>query len=372
MFLNSKEPITFDKAFRLIFGLAFILLALFVVNYLSSVLVPFLVAIIFAYILNPLVCFFQYKLKMKKRWIAVFVALLFITGVFIGGIKILGPSISSEIHQATVIIQNYSTEKMSHYEDNQIASFLSESVDKIAENDELMQNIKTQDFTAVARKLLEGFGGFFNSSLKLLSGISGLFLGVLYFLFALLQYESFFGKWDQVIPKKHQSMVRLVVTDVKHAMSNYFRSQFVIAMIVGVLFAIGFKIIGLPLAIILGLGIGLLNMIPYLQIIGLVPATLLAFIHSLETQQEFYIVFLFVLLLFTVVQIIQDAFLVPKIMGKATGLNAVIILLGLSIWGKLLGMVGLLLAIPLTFLLLSYYKRFFVKEPEEKIELHQE
>lgn len=368
MFINSKEPITFDKAFRILLGLSLIVLTFFIINYLSSVLVPFFVAIIFAYILNPLVGFFQFKLKMKKRWLAVFSMLIFLGLIVFGAIKLLGPSISSEIHEATTIIQNYSSEKMENYDDSQIAIFISESVDKIAENDELMSQIKTQDFVAIAKKLLENLGGVYNSSMKLLSGISGLFLGVLYFLFALLQYDNFFGKWDEIIPRKHQSLVRLVFTDVKNAMSNYFRSQFVIAMIVGVLFAIGFKIIGLPLAIILGLGIGLLNMIPYLQIIGLLPATLLAFIHSLESQQEFYIILLFVLLVFTIVQVVQDAFLVPRIMGKATGLNAVIILLGLSIWGKLLGMIGLLLAIPLTFLLLSYYKRLFVKPLEEKTE----
>ena len=369
MLINSKEPITFDKAFRILFGLAIAVLAFFIIDYLSSVLVPFFVAIIFAYILNPLVGFFQFKLKMKKRWLAVLSMLVFLGLIIFGLAKLIGPSVSDEIKDATTIIQNYSSEKMAGYEDSQIAKFISENVDKIAENDELMQQINTQDFSALGRKALEGFGGIYNSSLKLLSGISGLFLGLLYFLFALLQYDNFFGKWDKIIPTKHQPIVRLVFTDVKNAMSNYFSSQFVIAMIVGILFAIGFKIIGLPLAIILGLSIGLLNMIPYLQIIGLVPATLLAFIHSLETQQEFYIVFLLVLLIFTVVQVIQDAFLTPKIMGKATGLNAVIILLGLSVWGKLLGFVGLLLAIPLTFLLLSYYKRLFVKPEEEKTEI---
>ena len=75
------------------------------------------------------------KLKMKKRWLAVFAAILFLILTVTGAIKILGPSISSEIHQATIIIQNYSTEKMSHHEDSQIATFLSEGGDKTAEND---------------------------------------------------------------------------------------------------------------------------------------------------------------------------------------------------------------------------------------------
>lgn len=361
---NKKEPITFDKAFRLIIVVLAILAALYTITFLSSVLTPFFIAILLAYILNPLVRIFQFKLKFKKRGLSVFATLAFISGLLFGVFAILKPVISKEFNQASEIIHNYSTDKMETYEDSYIAILVSENIDKISENEELMALVKTQDPFLIGRKLIESFGGIYNSSMKLLSGISGLFLGILYFLFALLQYDSFFGKWDELIPQKHQSLVRLIFVDVKTAMSNYFRSQFVVAMIVGILFAIGFSIIGLPLAVVLGLLIGLLNMVPYLQIIGLVPATALAFIHSLESQQEFYIVFLFVLLVFTIVQIIQDGVLVPKIMGKTTGLNAVVILLGLSIWGKLLGFVGLILAIPLTFLVLSYYKRIFVKNKD--------
>ena len=69
---------------------------------------------------------------------------------------------------------------------------------------------------------------------------------------------------------------------------------------------------------------------------------------------------LMVLIVFAVVQTIQDAFLTPKIMGKVTGLNAAIILLSLSIWGSLLGMLGMIIALPLTSLLLSYYQRYII------------
>ena len=65
-------------------------------------------------------------------------------------------------------------------------------------------------------------------------------------------------------------------------------------------------------------------------------------------------------LVFAVVQIIQDAVLVPKIMGRVTGLSPAMILLSLSVWGKLLGVFGLLIALPMTCLLLAYYRRFLV------------
>jgi predicted PurR-regulated permease PerM len=114
------------------------------------------------------------------------------------------------------------------------------------------------------------------------------------------------------------------------------------------------------MAVALGMFIGLLNMVPYLQTLGLIPCVLLALVKSVETGQNFWLLMLMVLAVFAVVQIIQDGFLTPKIMGKVTGLNAAIILLSLSIWGSLLGMLGMIIALPLTTLLLSYYQRYVI------------
>ena len=134
-----------------------------------------------------------------------------------------------------------------------------------------------------------------------------------------------------------------------------------IAFLVGVLFSIGFLIIGFPMAIPLGMFIGLLNMVPYLQMLGFIPTIILALAKSAETGQNFWIIMLMAIAVFAVVQVIQDAFLTPKIMGQVTGLNAAIILLSLSIWGSLLGMLGMIIALPLTTLLLSYYQRYIIK-----------
>jgi predicted PurR-regulated permease PerM len=101
-----------------------------------------------------------------------------------------------------------------------------------------------------------------------------------------------------------------------------------------------------------------LNMVPYLQVIGLIPAFLLALVHGLETGGSVWIPLALTGLVFVVVQAIQDGILVPKIMGRVTGLSPAMILLSLSVWGKLLGIFGLLIALPMTCLLLAYYRRF--------------
>ena len=140
-------------------------------------------------------------------------------------------------------------------------------------------------------------------------------------------------------------------------MSQYFRGQTAVAFMCGVLFSVGFVLVGLPLGVLLGMFVGLLNMVPYLQMIGFIPAFMLAVIHALESNTGIWMTLGMTAGVFAVVQLIQDGILVPKIMGKVTGLNPAMIMLALSIWGKLLGLLGLIIALPMTYLLLIYYRR---------------
>ena len=73
-----------------------------------------------------------------------------------------------------------------------------------------------------------------------------------------------------------------------------------------------------------------------------------------------------VLIVFAVVQLIQDAVLTPRILGKSTGLRPLVILLGVCVWGKLLGFLGLVLAIPLTCIGLAYYRKFILERVESR------
>ena len=153
-----------------------------------------------------------------------------------------------------------------------------------------------------------------------------------------------------------------LVSDIEVSMNKYFRGQALVALCVGILFSIGFLIIDFPIAVGLGMFIGLLNMVPYLQLIGFVPAILLAIVKAADTGQNFWIIMLMVLIVSAVVQIIQDTILTPKIMGHVTGLHSAIILLSLSIWGSLLGILGMIIALPLTTLSINYYQKYVIRK----------
>lgn len=201
-------------------------------------------------------------------------------------------------------------------------------------------------------------GFFFN----FLAGMIGLVIVLLYLVFLLIDYPKYSRTWPNMIPPQYRNAVVEFLGDFNNAMRRYFRGQAVVALLTGTLFAIGFTIIGLPMAVPFGLLIGLLNMVPYLSAVAVVPALLLAALRAIEGDASLLGSILLVLTIFAVVQLIQDAIITPRIMGQATGLRPVAILLGIFIWGKLLGFLGILLAIPLTCLVLAYYQRY-VLEP---------
>jgi predicted PurR-regulated permease PerM len=199
-------------------------------------------------------------------------------------------------------------------------------------------------------------------SINVLSSVLTLTMVLLYTLFILLDYEEISSGWVDLLPQRFRHFAVQLVNDVQQGMNLYFRGQGLVAFCVGILFSIGFLIIDFPMAIGLGMFIGLLNMVPYLQLIGFVPAILLAVVKAADTGQSFWLIMLSVLIVFAIVQIIQDTILTPRIMGHVTGLNSAIILLSLSIWGSLLGILGMIIALPMTTLLITYYQKYVVKK----------
>ncbi len=364
-----EKEFTFDRVVRMIITLVIIGSLIFLLDYFSTVLIPFVISLIIAYLMNPFINFIQRFVK--NRGLSVIIGVVLVLGLFTGLAFLVIPMIGTEIKQAGKLInelisntdwQGQIDKYLPHTWAVKLKAFIvSGDIQKLLDQKELKE---TMNFGV--KRVLPGLGSVLGYTIEIIVGIFGLAIMLLYLFFILLDLNEINSLWKSLIPPRYKNAFLSFSYDFEQALNNYFRAQALIASIVGVLFAIGFTIIGLPLGIILGLFIGLLNMIPYLQNIAVIPAVFLALLKSLESGQNFWIVLGLVLLIFLVVQEIQDWILTPKIMGDATGLNPAIILLSLSIWGKMLGMLGLLIALPMTYLLLSYYKRLISKS--QKIE----
>jgi len=359
----SSKPFTFDRVVRLLIGLTVITLVFLLLKRLSNVLLPFLIAWLIAYLLHPVVNFFQYRLKFKSRILSVVTTLILVTAVFTGFIFLLTPLVANEFSKLSDIIgaysQNLSVDKFLPVAwQNDIRTYFSSmDLKSILNDQQIMEMLKK-----AAPKLWE----FLNGSLSLIFGLSVLIIILLYLIFILLDYEKVSKGIFNIIPVKFRPIATEIIHDIESGMNRYFRGQALVALIAGLLSAVGFYITGLPLAIVFGLFLGVLTLVPYLKTLALIPAMFLAYLQSVETGHSFGSVVLGIAIVFVVVQVIEDLILVPKIMGKVTGLNPAVILLSLSVWGSLMGFAGLIIALPFTSLIISYYKRFVLKETEEE------
>ena len=216
----------------------------------------------------------------------------------------------------------------------------------------------------LAKQVALGGWSVLTFALNFFLGLTGMIVILLYLVFLLLDFPEYARRWPTFLPPQYRDAIVDFYAQFSVVMRSYFRGQAVVALLVGALFAIGFTLIGLPMAVPFGLFVGMLNMVPYLQMVGLVPGFLLAGLRTIEGDSSFLVSIGLVLLVFAVVQLIQDALITPRIMGRATGLRPVAILLGIFIWGKLLGFMGLLLAIPLTCVGIAYYQRYVLQSEQ--------
>lgn len=354
----ERKQITFDTFIRGVMGAIIVVGIVMLLNRLSNVLVPFFLAWLIAYLLFPLVKFFQYRCRMKYRILAILSA-FFVTGVVLTGVFMLmiPPMIEEGGRVATLIVQYVQTDETMSNIPRLIQQFVHDNFDI-----NQVKKLVTQDgFIETVKETIPKVWAVIAQSLSVVSSVLSLTMVVLYTLFILLDYEKITKGWLELLPHRYRPFTKRLVADVEEGMNKYFRGQGLVALCVGVLFSIGFLIIGFPMAIGLGLFIGLLNMVPYLQLIGFVPTIMLAIIKAADTGQNFWVIMLMALAVFAIVQIIQDTFLTPKIMGHVTGLNSAIILLSLSIWGSLLGILGMIIALPMTTLLINYYQKYVIK-----------
>ena len=251
-----QKKITFDSFIRGILTAVVIIGILYLVNQLSGVLLPFFVAWLIAYLIYPMVIFFQHKLRLKNRVISIFVVLLvllsIITLAFIG----LVPPIIEEFGKLKELLTEYFIEGSKQAAiPGTVANFIKEHIDMLKIHEALNEN----NFANTMRNVLPQVWALLTQSVNIVVSVFTSFIILLYTFFILLDYEAIARGWIKLVPIKHREMTIRIVTDVQDGMNKYFRGQAFVAFCVGILFSIGFLIIDFPLAIGFGLFIGLLN-----------------------------------------------------------------------------------------------------------------
>ncbi|NCD25828.1 MAG: AI-2E family transporter [Deltaproteobacteria bacterium] len=364
MILDTR-PYSFDRVVRMALGAGLIWAVITALGYLSDVLIPFAVALLLAYIMNPVVHFIQRYVR--NRGVAIGLTLLVFVVVLIGLFWIVVPLMGREVaHMGRLISDLVSNSKLAEAASKRLPPDVWQALREYFNTPEVQNFFRTDSFISMVqtalRKLLPGLMGIISGTYSVIMALIVPGVVFMYLIFLLLDFQKVRVVWKEMIPDAYRDGVIAFVEEFDLAMNQYFRGQIMISGVLCIVFAAGFSMIGLPLGILLGIMLGIMTLVPYLQILGAIPAVMVAAIHALETGQSFWVVLGLTGLVFVVAQIVQDVILVPRILGKAMGLSPAVMLLSLSIWGKLLGMLGLLIALPMTCLVLAYYRRLVLKQ----------
>lgn len=352
----AKE-ITFDKFVRWAGIIILILGILYVTNYLSSVLLPFFIAWFFAYLLYPVVMFIENKMHVRIRALSIIIAMLTMIAVIGGVIWLIIPPMIDQFDKMGDVLTKW-LHQTTHT--NNLTALIKEWMQN--NQDQIERFLRSKDFSDTMKSTMPKLFAVVGQTANVLLSIIASMITLLYMFFILLDYETLTANWVRIFPKKNRPFWQALMNDVKRELNNYIRGQGMVALCMGIMFCIGFTIIGFPMAIGLGILIGILDLVPYLHTFALIPTAFLAMLKAADTGQSFWLVFGLAFLVFCVVQVITDMVVTPKIMGKAMGLNPAILLLSLSVWGALLGFLGLIVALPLTTLLIAYWQRYVTRE----------
>ena len=367
-----RREFTFDRIARMLVLSVLILLIYVAVQAIWSVILPFLLAGIFAYVMMPLVRFFQYTLRLRSRGLSVILTLLLLGAVVYLAVIFIIPSINAEIEKTLQVISGYSSGQdiLMMILPRNIRNYLNGGL----RWGNFPQQLSLEKVLENVKLLLDQVGGIINSTLSIFSWGLVFLIGLVYFVFILLDFENLGRGFISLFPKTLRPTIRTISMDLDRYMNNYFRGQALVAMSVGILLTIGFNIIGLPLATAMGIFIGILNFIPYMQALGIIPLGLASLLMAAQTGENAFVCMLLAYGVLMIVQIIQDMIIVPRIMGQTMGMRPSLILLVLSIWGYLLGFFGMLIALPITMFIYSLYMRYVLQDEEyiEQMRLQEE
>ncbi len=351
--------------------------------FIAEVLLPFIIGIALAFIINPFVKRIQRFLPNRNLAVSLFLVLtVFVIGgtvwLFASQInndfvrlnstfKTFAESNGEMLNETTQKVKSY-IEKV--YSPDDLKEFFGkeskvdslEIGDVFGENSDILNSIDTDEI----KKSLSTITSFFTKDEADHTKDEGLnwfiiFLSSIgYFLYIIYTFPYFESKINRYTENKYSGKIKRVLTDVKKTFVLYLRNRSKVVIVCTVIYIVSFFLVGVPGALILGVIAGVLCYIPYLQYLVLIPLSLGCLILSIEHSFGFFFYFGIVLSVFIITSVLEELVLFPKFMKDVSGMNPAVMMVSVSLWGYLLGMFGVLIALPLTSLVLSYISQILL------------
>jgi predicted PurR-regulated permease PerM len=299
------------------------------------ILIPMLCSLALAYLLAPVVAWFE-----RRGWSRSSSVLLTISGATMILVLILIFILPGFWGQ---LVKTYDQARSLVGDQSRVQSLL-KKVERISPPvyKFLQKKIEKPGESDLFERVFSMAGQWLQSLVDVTASMLDLLLIPFFVYYLLADYSAMRARLDRLIPPRHRAVASTLISRINFVISSYVRSQLVIAMVMGILYSIGFAIARVPLALSIGLLSGLLNFIPYLG--TLTGLTLSLSFVALDGGGWARI--LGVVVVFVVVQSVEGYYLTPKLLGGRLDLHPMWVLVGLMIGGSLFGILGIILAVP--------------------------
>lgn len=379
-YIEGKKRISIDL--RLITKIFLGILAIYLINIifnkfpiLGYTLSSVIIAIIFAYIIDPIVNYLERKgVKRQFGVIIVYISVILIFGILIvsvipktiNEVSNLLASLPAMVDTLIKDVNNFLTEVFAKFNIELPENFIDvykESNPKVngnVETPQIVSDILDSMKKAINELIVKMQGSLMGSLSNIVSKLYGfltsafrLVLIIIFSFYFSVDKERFILKVKKAMPNKYREDISYLTSNIDTALQQFIRGRMLLAIFVGVLTMLYLLVLRVDFAIIIGLITCVADIIPYIgPFLGCAPAVLFAFMDSPMKA-------LWVLILFVIVQWIENNILAPKLIGDSTGLNPLVILISIIIGGGIFGVWGMVISVPLTsiiFILVDFIK----------------
>lgn len=349
----KNQPVTVEISSSSIIKILVIILGLLFLYFIKEVLAIVFISLIFAAAITPFVD------KMQKhgipRGFGVLILYLILFGVVTLMIALLIPPVIEQLKQLSANFPSYYEQivrSLQNFQEFSASKGLTGNVEQG------LQSI-TSTLTKFTGSLFGIVGGIFGSIFTI--------LGVLVMTFYLALEETSLKKLLQSIaPAKYQPYFIQKTHQIQEKLGLWLRGQLILSVVIGFLSYIGLVILGVHYSLVLALVAGITEFVPYIgPIIGAIPAIFLASAQS-PTKA------VLVMILYVIIQQLENQILVPKVMQKTVGLNPIIVLIVTLTGATVGGVIGIMLAVPTATILSIFFEDFFAKKEEENLSIEKE
>jgi len=344
----KRKMNTKDKIILWSIGITILCLALYAV---SSVMLPFVVALIAAYFLDPAADKLQ-KLHLSRPIATTIITVSF----FIAAIVIFALLAPIFYHQFLNFL-NSIPDYITYINDN-ITPRFSKILDKI--DPDALENAKGSivEASGFALSFIGSLvSNIWNSGIAMLNLLSLLFITPIVTFYMLRDWDKLLAKINSLLPKKYAATIRMQATEINNVLAGYIRGQTHVCLLLGTFYAITLTLAGLEFSLFIGLASGLLLFLPYVgALFGFTVGLIVAFFQFDDPMQIGVIAAIFL-----AGQILESIFITPNLVGDNVGLHPVWVMFSLLAGGVLLGFLGVLIAVPVA-AVIGVLVRFFVGE----------